>query len=399
MQEREKLSSIDMNVYLSNLRRNPRFKEDVVKLVEQDLQYGLTIEETELYSTKKWNLAQMEIYSKCLRNGYSQEVMECIVKDGLTAEQMAVALEFYEKGVPVDTIAKVTEDNGRTAFVMKKMFQNFMSAVPKAAEAAKEEGAYAEKLLEQVKSVVEKIEFQEKRYDALNKKLKEIQMEQRDKKEQQNLLNKLSEMEQTVEKQQNELNDARAAVVRLRNEKDDIKKENETLEQQIAQLRKEAEERAMAEKEREQKAMEKETQEKEVQKPETEEKEREEKSTEETDKTEIPNYPWDGYSVAVLDGNGKVVSVMPAERMECKKEKPALTALFSRLVFKKKTDIVKLVVEKNLEPKQLMQVRSAIEKGLSEEQILVLINNQIPAEQMKEIINIAVYENKQKQEG
>ena len=397
MQEREKLSSIDMNVYLSNLRRNPRFKEDVVKLVEQDLQYGLTIEETELYSTKKWNLAQMEIYSKCLKNGYPQEVTACIAKEGLTAEQMAVALEFYEKGVTVDTIAKVTDDNGRTAFMMKKMFQNFMEDVPKAAEAAKKEGAYAEQLLEQVKTVVEKIEFQEKRYDALNKKLKEIQMEQRDKKEQENLLNKLSEMEQTVEKQQNELNDARAAVVRLRNEKDDIKKENETLEQQVVQLRKEAEERAMEEKERGQKAEEK--LEKEVQKPETEEKEAEEKSTAETEKIEIPNYPWDGYSVAVLDGNGKVVSVMPAERMECKKEKLALTALFSRLVFKKKTDIVKLVVEKNLEPKQLMQVRSAIEKGLSEEQILVLINNQIPAEQMKEIINIAVYENKQRQEG
>ena len=44
-----------------------------------------------------------------------------------------------------------------------------------------------------------------------------------------------------------------------------------------------------------------------------------------------------------------------------------------------------------------MQIRTAIEKGLSEEQILVLINNQIPAEQMKEIINIAVYENKQKE--
>ena len=47
---------------------------------------------------------------------------------------------------------------------------------------------------------------------------------------------------------------------------------------------------------------------------------------------------------------------------------------------------------------QLVQIRSAIEKGLSEEQLLVLINNQIPAEQMEEIINIAVFENRQKQE-
>lgn len=75
-----------------------------------------------------------------------------------------------------------------------------------------------------------------------------------------------------------------------------------------------------------------------------------------------------------------------------------MSAIFSRLTFRKKIDIVKLVAEKDLEPKQLVQIRSAIEKGLSEDQLLVLINNQIPAEQMEEIINIAVYENEQKQE-
>ena len=69
----------------------------------------------------------------------------------------------------------------------------------------------------------------------------------------------------------------------------------------------------------------------------------------------------------------------------------------SRLLFlKKKTDIVKLLAEKDLSPEQLVQVRNAIEKGLSEKQLLVLINSKIPAAQMEEIINIAVYENKMK---
>ena len=84
--------------------------------------------------------------------------------------------------------------------------------------------------------------------------------------------------------------------------------------------------------------------------------------------------------MAVLDGNGKVVSFMPVERMERKRERSTMSAIFSRLAFKKKIDIVKLVAEKDLEPKQLVQIRSAIEKGLSEDQLLVLINNQIPAE-------------------
>ena len=75
-----------------------------------------------------------------------------------------------------------------------------------------------------------------------------------------------------------------------------------------------------------------------------------------------------------------------------------MTAMFSRLCLRKRTDIVRLLAEKDLSPEQLAQVRNAIEKGLTEKQLLVLINNKIPAEQMEEIIRIAVYENKM-QEG
>ena len=83
--------------------------------------------------------------------------------------------------------------------------------------------------------------------------------------------------------------------------------------------------------------------------------------------------------------------------MERKDRGSVMSSMFSRLFFKKKTDIVKLLTEKDLSPEQLVQVRGAIEKGLSEKQLLVLINSKIPAEQMEEIINIAVYENKMKE--
>lgn len=83
--------------------------------------------------------------------------------------------------------------------------------------------------------------------------------------------------------------------------------------------------------------------------------------------------------------------------MERKDRGRMMSAIFSRLFFKKKTDIVKLLAEKDLSPEQLVQVRSAIERGLSEKQLFVLINSKIPAEQMGEIINIAVYENKMKE--
>ena len=71
-----------------------------------------------------------------------------------------------------------------------------------------------------------------------------------------------------------------------------------------------------------------------------------------------------------------------------------LSGLFSRLFFRRRLDIVKLLAGKNLETGQLVQVRNAIEKGLTENQTLTLVNSRLPAGQMEEIINIAVYENK-----
>ena len=388
MQERARVSSMDLKAHMNNLRKNPKFTEEILKLVESDLQYGLTIEETEMYTSKRFDYAQMKVYSACLRNGYPEDVRECITRDGLTGEQMAVALEFYEKGVPLKTIAEVTENSSHTAFMMKKLFQSIVSKVQAAGEAVQVQDDYAKDLLEQIKSVVEKIEFQEKRYDSLNEKLKELQTAGQDAKIQNNLLNQLAEKDSMLEKQQDELNEARGTIARIRNEMDAIRKEKDRLEKRTEEMEKEAAVNGSNT----------------VQEPETVvmDKREDAKNTVQTEvKPEAPVFPaFPGayYNVAVLDRNGKVVSFMPIERMERKKEKSSVSALFSRLAFKKKIDIVKLVAEKDLEPKQLVQIRSAIEKGLSEDQLLVLVNNQIPAEQMEEIINIAVYENKQKQE-
>ena len=387
MQERARVSSMDLKAHMNNLRKNPKFTEEILKLVESDLQYGLTIEETEMYTSKRFDYAQMKVYSTCLRNGYPEDVMECITRDGLTGEQMAVALEFYEKGVPLKTVAEVTENSSHTAFMMKKLFQSIVSKVQAAGEAVQAQDDYAKDLLEQIKSVVEKIEFQEKRYDALNEKLKELQTAGQDAKIQNNLLSQLAEKDSMLEKQQNELNEARGTIARLRNEMDVIRKERDRLEKRTEEMEKEAVVNSN-----------------EAKQPEDTMTDKKEETTH-TVQAEVkqkapvfPTFPGVGYNVAVLDGNGKVVSFMPVERMERKRERSTMSAIFSRLAFKKKIDIVKLVAEKDLEPKQLVQIRSAIEKGLSEDQLLVLINNQIPAEQMEEIINIAVYENKQKQE-
>lgn len=75
-----------------------------------------------------------------------------------------------------------------------------------------------------------------------------------------------------------------------------------------------------------------------------------------------------------------------------------LAAMLGRLARKEKAhqDMVGLVANGNLSTEQLAMIRVAMEKGLKEEQIHQLITSRVPAEQMKEIIEIAVLENQMK---
>lgn len=106
---------------------------------------------------------------------------------------------------------------------------------------------------------------------------------------------------------------------------------------------------------------------------------------------QIPVY----YQLPVVDANGRVVQHVQVERTIRKGNQGAFTGLLGKLGFMKKSrqDIVKLLASGDLVPAQLVQIRSAIEKGLTESQLVELINNNVSAEKMKEIIDIAVLEN------
>lgn len=379
MQERTVLSGMDLKAYLGRLKQNPKYTEEIIRLIEDDLRFGLTKEETEEYSSGRYDYRQMRVYSRCLRNGYSKEEKAAILKDGLSGEQMAVALEFYEKGVPMDTITEVLSSAENTAYTMKRLFSQVLCRIKEAEPVSGQDTEYAKELMQQIREVVEKISCQEKRYDALNEKLKEIGTVGQDAQIQGNLIAQLSEKDKMLEKQQNELNEARAAAARLRGEMEEMRKERKALEEQLKKaVSTEPISAAPKEPEKEEK-------------PETQT----EGSAPGVPESEL--YSGIEYHAAVVDKDGNIVRFVPVERMERKDRGSAMSSMFSRLFLKKKTDIVKLLAEKDLSPEQLVQIRNAIEKGLSEKQLLVLINSKIPAGQMEEIINIAVYENKMKE--
>lgn len=354
MQERTVLSGMDLKAYLGRLRQNPKYTEEIVKLIEDDLRFGLTKEETEEYSGGRYDYRQMCVYSRCLRNGYNDEEKAAILKEGLSGDQMAVAMEFYEKGVPMDTITEVLSSAENTAYTMKRLFSQVLKKIREAEPVSGQDTAYAKELMEQIREVVEKISYQEKRYDALNEKLKEIGTAGRDVQVQSNLIAQLSEKDKMLEKQQNELNDARVQIAKLHGEIEAVRKERKALEEQVKNAVR-AEPDAAAE-------------------PKEQEKEKKPETKAESSAPGMPEsalYPGIEYHAAVVDKDGNIIRFVPVERMERKDRGSVMSSMFSRLFLKKKTDIVKLLAEKDLSPEQLVQVRSAIEKGLSEKQLLV----------------------------
>ena len=267
----------------------------------------------------------------------------------------------------------------------------------KAAQVGAEDApAYVKEMMEQMAASIEKIQYQEQRYDELNQKLTIFESTKRDEEVRDNLLQKYNDAESLLNSQQNKLNQADSTIARLREQNTDKEKEMKRMQTRIDTLedkllaRADMPERetpvvsknAIAESESEDAAV-------------NEEKHVTGNSTVPipdmfTGNTAIPVY----YQMPVVDAQGRIVQRVPVER-NLRKSETGVAALIGKLGFKKKSrqDIVKLVAAGNLVPAQLIQIKSGIERGLTEGQLVELINNNVSAEKMKEIIEIAVLEN------
>ena len=388
-ENREPLSAIAIEKKLQ-LLRNKHFSEDTIALVKSDYEYGLKEEEISLYLNKSYDIEQMKILSECLHKDVPKDMIDIIKNTKYSVHQMQVSLEFYEKGVPVQTIKEVM-DKGEKPITMRRLYEEVLEQLNKVKKQIPEESEYVKALISQMDEVVVKINHQNERYDALNKKLSEIETSKDDEEVRERLVKENQDKDVLINSQQNELNKASSTIARLR---DDIEKKDkemkrmgdriESLEDKIISVatenKKEAESKAEPQ---------------------------ESQSVSQADKkmvdtvavpqnmqavaNGIPVY----YQIPVVDGTGNVVQRLPIERSVRKSSNSGVVSLFARLSFKKKSraDIVKLVASGDLVPAQLVQIKSAIEKGLTESQLVELINNNISAEKMKEIIEIAVLEN------
>lgn len=383
--ERSVEESIKGKNHISDLRNAAKYSPEVIDLVEADINYGLTVEQTKLYLKRNIKYPQMKLLSQCLRRGADEAFIELVTKYDMSGYQIQVALEFLEKGVSLENIETVLVKN-ETPANMRKSFEVMLEKVKEMRASSEVAPEYVQGLVKQIEEAVAKIQFQEQRYDELNKKLKIFENAKQDEAVHNGLVKKLGETEAELSGQQDQLNRANATIARLREQIEDKKKEMEKMQNRIDTLEDKLLERASVA-----------TSEKVSVKAEEEKKEPASTQTFFDEKPiaekpyQIPVY----YQLPVVDASGRVIQRVQVEKTIRKGNQGAFTGLLGKLGIMKKSrqDIVKLLASGDLVPAQLVQIRCAIEKGLTESQLVELINNNVSAEKMKEIIDIAVLEN------
>ncbi len=390
---RKQLSEHDISEAMAQLRRTGKYNEEVLKLVQADLEYGLSRDEVDVYLMRKLPIEVKHKLSEALHEGCGVELVTVFADAGINIHQIETAINYYDAGVPLEAIKSVIAQN-MNAHGMKEAYKKILAQV-KAVQGTSEEDlakvdkTYVDSLFEEMRKIVSQIGYDEKRFDELNAKIKEIAGGKASDKELEELYQKMADKDVIISNQQDNINQANSALARLRRESDEKEEEKKKMQETIGKLNGQ-----LAEKD-EQIAALKEQRKKPV-------AQQEERDIEVTPPGTVPlkdascNVVYGipvHYAIAYKAEGAKELEVTVIERTE--RKNVGFASMFAKLSFKKKSrqDIVKLVASGNLTPEQLQQIRIGMEKKLTENQLLNLINNNVPADQMKEIIEIAVLEN------
>lgn len=146
-EKREPLSEMAIERKIQILR-NKHMDSEVIALVKSDYEYGLTDDEIGLYLNKSYDIEQMKVLSKCLHKGVSEELLTLLKDSRMAAPKMQTALDYYEKGVPIDAIREVVQKDDTAVNIQ---------AIADSAKKIKEISIEQADSMEQVEATAERI--------------------------------------------------------------------------------------------------------------------------------------------------------------------------------------------------------------------------------------------------
>jgi len=418
------ISQSDIDTTMDKLSRNGKYSAEILKLAEEDMKMGITRNEIELYLTRGNDIRIAGIISDCLRKNYGSDVLntvcatdfnfaqmqtayaiyidcndlkltkEIISEMNAVPEKMKVAYKKYKQKIAEnneqdsmgcktqgDAKSEDCNDNSGNLEKINKAMDNFLFTVDKISEKLAAGMDVIEKRLSDIKGMSDV-----NKADIVT--VSEKETKDSDDTLRQQMIDELAQKEQEIISKQDELTKAISQIKSLNRSNEKKDDELKLLKETVSDLQKEVRKKGDA----------------------LEDANATINKLRERDGAMLSEVPVTGEDNVSTKKEAEIKEVRKADNVipvyytmpvagitidRTEKRSDGLIGLFSRLCFKKKsrTDIIKLVSAGKLSVEQLSMIKVAIEKQLTEGQLVELINNSLEPAKMREIIEIAVLEN------
>lgn len=165
-----KLSAREIEAYLQKMKKS-HYSGDVMELVKDDLEYGLSPAQVESYLNRAdFSSRQKKLYSEALRDNFPKEVLEIAFARGLNVQQMQVACGYIRKGISEDALREALSEE-RSAKEMSDMMQDILNRQEE--DAAVPVTELSDGLQEQLDEVLRQKEYLEQQIEAKEKEIQE----------------------------------------------------------------------------------------------------------------------------------------------------------------------------------------------------------------------------------
>ena len=169
-EKKRKLNAREIEAYLQKMRKS-HYSGDVMELVKDDLEYGLSPAQVERYLNRAdFSSRQKKLYSEALRDNFPKEVLEIAFARGLKVQQMQVACGYVRKGISEDALREVLSEE-RSAKEMSDMMQDILNRQEE--DAAVPVTELSDSLQEQLDEALQQKEYLEQQIAAKEKEIQE----------------------------------------------------------------------------------------------------------------------------------------------------------------------------------------------------------------------------------
>lgn len=375
------MNNADIEKIITEYKRKSVINPEIIELIKDDLKYGISKEAIDGYAKDvSLSVSQKKIYSECLRNVYPIEFINLLMEKQVDEPRSRMAMDFYEKGMSIEQISEVLEQKPETPAVMRRMLQTIYEGLSNFTEDVDDNKKLLGEFQKQMDIIVNKFESHE---EMIHQMLKHIQEHENTdyNEEMEKLLKQLADIEKDLEREREISRERNITMIELREGNRELRNSLQSLKDEMQRKDKELQ------KEKEKvESLSGQTETKENTIPEMTASNEHTKVQSKMSKPMIDTY-------MVTGAVGR--TYMVEKNTERDRKKSPAAALVRKLFFSRRANrnLMRKVIENNLAEGQIRQVVSGMEKGLTYEQLEIMIESKAEPEKMAGIIELAALEN------